>query len=44
MINIFYKTPLYEAIEQGNFEIVQLLLARQDINVNLESIFIKNYI
>lgn len=39
--NIFYETPLSKAIEKGNLEIVQLLLARKDINVNLKLIFIQ---
>lgn len=34
----FYKTPLYTAIEKGNPEIIQLLLTRQELDVNLKSI------
>lgn len=32
------KTALHTAVEKGNVEIVQLLLSRQEIDVNLPSI------
>ena len=31
--------PLYEAVEKENQEIVQLLLSRQELDVNLKSIY-----
>lgn len=38
-IKYFQKTPLYAAIEKGNLEIVQLLLARPELDINLKSIY-----
>lgn len=32
-------TPLYIATKKGNKEIVELLLSRQDIDINLKSVF-----
>lgn len=44
----FQKVPLHIACEKGNFKIVQLLLFRHDIDVNIKSIlkhiFLYNYI
>lgn len=35
---VFYKTALHMAIEKGNVEIVQILLANGKVDVNLLSI------
>lgn len=32
------KTPLYIAVEKGNIDVVQVLLANKDVNVNIKSI------
>ena len=37
-VDIIYKTPLYIATEEGDSEIVKLLLSHSDIQVNNESI------
>ena len=34
----FYKTPLCMAVEKGNIAVVQLLLERKEISVNMTSI------
>lgn len=34
----FNVTPLYEAIDQNSIEMVQLLLSRKEIDVNIKSI------
>lgn len=34
----FYKTPLFVAVEKNNLKIIELLLKRQDIDVNQKSI------
>lgn len=36
---IFQKTALMIAVEKNNLDIVKLLLSRQDLNVNIKSIF-----
>ena len=38
---MIHITPLYEAIKQGNQEIIQLLLTRQELDINIKSIFIQ---
>lgn len=37
---IFNKTPLYIAVEKGNRDIVQLLIANENIDVNIANILI----
>lgn len=34
----FQTTALYDAVEKGSFEIVQLLLAHENIHLNTQSI------
>lgn len=34
------KTPLFSAVEKNNYDIVKLLLEREDINVNAKMIII----
>lgn len=34
----FNKTALHIAVEKGNFEVVQLLLERKEIDVNIKAI------
>ena len=41
--NLFYKTALIIATENENPEIVQLLLSRPEIDVNIKSILIITY-
>ena len=36
VIFFFHKTAFCEAVEQRNQEIIQILLTRQDIDVNIE--------
>ncbi len=38
-----FKTPLYVAVEKENVEIVRLLLTKEDIDVNIQSIFHFNF-
>lgn len=37
-INLFYKTALFKAVENENLEIVKLLLANKEIDVNILNI------
>lgn len=39
-INLFYKTALFKAVENENLEIVKLLLANKEINVNILNIIV----
>ena len=36
---LFYKMALHMAVEKGNPDIVQLLLNREEIDVNIRSVF-----
>ena len=38
----FHKTPLYIAVEKGDFEIVQILLSHPKIDINLQSVLYVN--
>ena len=35
---LFHKTALQIAVEKRNYEMIRLLLSREDLDVNLESI------
>lgn len=37
---ILYKNELYSAVEEGNIEIVKILLNHKNIDVNIQSILI----
>lgn len=39
-IDLFYKTALFKAVENENLEIVKLLLANKEINVNILNIIV----
>lgn len=39
-INLFYKTALFKVVENENLEIVKLLLANKEINVNILNIIV----
>ena len=39
-IKIIYKTALYLAVEEGNIEIVKLLLTNDKLDINLGYIFL----
>ena len=41
-INFINKTPLHEAIEKGNIEIVELLLKMPKIDFNFQLVLIQN--
>ena len=41
-INFINKTPLHEAIEKGNIEIVELLLKMPKIDFNFQLFLIQN--
>ena len=43
-ISNFHKTALSISIEKGNSEIVEYLLGKQDIDINIKSIEIKTLI
>ena len=43
MSTIFNKTPLYIAVEKGNRDIVQFLIANENIDVNIANILILIY-
>ena len=34
----FYKTPLYWAVEKSNIDIIKLLLAKDNLNINILNI------
>lgn len=40
----FIKTPLHLAIEKGNYDIFKLLLAKSNIDANIELISLNYYI
>ena len=39
-----YKSVLYLAVEKGNLDIIKLLLARPELDVNVQSILINFFI
>ncbi len=40
---MIFKTPLYAAIKKENVEIVRILLTKEDIDINLQSILNFNF-
>lgn len=43
LINDFYKTALYYAIEDRNYELIKLLLTNDNLDINIFNIFYLYY-